>query len=122
MWIAVFAAPSKHEVRSFSYAVAATEGVVKGVEAERAIAWGGPSRDAMPFRMADVGIDSDAAFQTAFKKSKAWRDQHPNDEWSMTLGSASRFPAPVWYVLWGNNKAGFNVWVNGTTGEITEGK
>ncbi len=122
MWTAVFASASKHEVRRFSYAIAAAEGVVKGVEAEHAMAWGGPTREAMPFRMADVGTDSDAAYQTAYKKGEDWLKKHPNEEYTMTLGSASRFPAPVWYILWGNNKSGFNAWVNANSGAIAEGK
>ena len=34
----------------------------------------------------------------------------------------TRFPAPVWYVLWGDNKSGFYALINATTGHTIKGK
>jgi hypothetical protein len=34
------------------------------------------------------------------------------------LGKQARFPGPAWYVLWGDTKLGYAVYVNATTGEI----
>ena len=40
----------------------------------------------------------------------------------MTLANSPRFPAPVWYVLWGTPKNGYLAFVNATTGTIATGK
>ena len=61
----------------------------------------------MPFRIGDVAYDSSDAFAIAA-------------EVQITLGHSGRYPAPVWYVLWGNEKSGFNAWVNSTTGTLTK--
>jgi len=34
------------------------------------------------------------------------------------LGNASRFSAPVWYIVWGTTKNGYAALVNATTGAI----
>jgi hypothetical protein len=36
------------------------------------------------------------------------------------LGNASRFAAPVWYVMWGTTKNGYAALVNATTGAIVK--
>jgi hypothetical protein len=36
----------------------------------------------------------------------------------MTLGNSARFPAPVWYIIWGTPKSGFAAYVNATTGAL----
>jgi hypothetical protein len=120
VWTAVFASPSKKEVRRLTYSVVAAEGVVKGSEAENAMAWAGPTRDAMPFGIAEIGVDSDEAYKIAAKRAESWLKAHPNEDLSMTLGNASRFHGPVWYVLWGNSKSGFQTWINATTGAVIE--
>lgn len=117
-WAASFGSNAKKEVRGFTYSVIAAEGIVKGVEADRAMAWAGPQRDAMPFRIAEVAFDSDAAFQTASKKGEAWLKDHPKEDVAITLGSAARFNGPVWYLLWGNKKAGYQAWVSAINGEL----
>jgi hypothetical protein len=120
VWTAAFASPSKREVRRITYSVIAAPGVVKGPEAENAMAWAGPTRDAMPFGIAEIGVDSDEAYKIAAKRAESWLKAHPNEDLSMTLGNASRFHGPVWYVLWGNSKSGFQTWINATTGAVIE--
>ena len=58
----------------------------------------------------------------AIRVAQDWLKKHPDQEVSLTLGHASRFPAPVWYVLWGNNKSGYFALVNATTGKTIDGK
>jgi hypothetical protein len=36
------------------------------------------------------------------------------------LGNASRFAAPVWYVMWGTSKDGYAALVNARTGAIVK--
>jgi hypothetical protein len=37
---------------------------------------------------------------------------------TLSLGNATRFPAPVWYVLWGTPKDGYAAFVSAATGNI----
>lgn len=119
MWSATFGSLSKHEARTFTYAVAAhPPDVPKGVTVGHGMPWGGPSQTAMPFDSGDFKIDSDAAYKAAYTKAAAWVDKHPDKQAQLTLGNASRFPAPVWYVLWGDKKLGYAVYVNAKTGAV----
>ena len=119
MWSATFGSLSKHEARTFSYAVAAhPPDIARGITVGRALPWGGPSRDAMPFISDDFKIDSDAAYKAAYTKAAAWVEKHPDKQATLTLGNASRFPAPVWYVFWGDKKMGYAVYVNAKTGAV----
>ena len=122
LWSAVFVSPGKKEARTLTYSIATVDSVHKGVEATNAVPWGGPNRDANTFQTAEFGIDSDAVFKKASEKGAAWLKEHPGKTVTMTLGNASRFPAPVWYVLWGDTKAGFNTWINAVTGEEAKAK
>ncbi|HLJ14473.1 MAG TPA: hypothetical protein VKV15_08260 [Bryobacteraceae bacterium] len=123
MWTATFVSPSRHEARVFSYSVVSVApDVFKGVNANRPVPWSGPTRQAMPFRTADFTVDSDAAYKTALAKAETWVKEHPGKKASLSLGNAARFPAPVWYVLWGDNKSGYFALVNATTGNLVNGK
>ncbi|HLW55620.1 MAG TPA: hypothetical protein VKW06_22520 [Candidatus Angelobacter sp.] len=123
MWSATFGSPRRKEARVFTYAVAAhAPDVYKGVTIGQPLPWNGPTRDAMPFDSADLTIDSDAAFQTALKQADAWVKEHPDKEFSCTLGNAERFKDPVWYVLWGDSKSGYAVFVDAKSGAIVNKK
>jgi hypothetical protein len=117
MWTVAFVSPSRHEVRTYYYSVVSKPPLIlKGVKADSAQSWAGPVADAMPFQLSDFSTDSDAAFKTAVEKADAWLKKHPNKTVSMSLGNATRYPAPMWYLLWGDKKDGFAGYVNATTG------
>lgn len=119
MWSATFGSPSRHEARIFSYSVAVhAPDIYKGVTVGRSLPWSGPTQAALPFQASEFSVDSDAAYKTALSQATAWVNKHPDKEVSFTLGNASRFPGPVWYVLWGDKKSGYAVFVNATTGAI----
>ena len=102
MWSAVLVSPSRNEARTFTYAVADSEATIhKGLDISPSQSWGGATPNARPFQSGDFNTDSDAAYQTAFKKAESWVKQHPGRKPAFTLGNASRFPTPVWYILWG---------------------
>jgi hypothetical protein len=117
MWTAVFVSPSRHEARTFSYSIA-DQGITirKGVTASGAETWSGPTSKSKPFQIAEFAVDSDAAYQAAYAKAEAWVKKHPDRQVTLSLVAASRFPAPVWYVIWGNPKSGYAAFVNATTG------
>ena len=123
LWEITFASPSRREARTFQYAVAKNGlEIRKGVNIGKAIPWGGPTRDVTPFQTGQFAIDSDVAYQTAFKGAEPWLKKHPDAPLTLTLGYATRYPGPVWYVLWGNTKSGYVAYINALTGKTISGK
>jgi hypothetical protein len=117
-WVAVFVSPSLHQARTFTYAVASDATTLKGVNVGGAQSWSGPTPKMQPFQTTEFVVNSDAAYKAAYAKGEEWVKKHPDAKVTLALGSAKRFPAPVWYVLWGNEKNGFAAYVNATTGTI----
>jgi hypothetical protein len=122
-WVAIFGSPSLRQAETFTYSIAAVPpDISKGAVVGHAIPWAGPHRDALTFATRDFKIDSDAAFKTAAGEAKAWLAKHPDPEWTMSLGNASRFSGPVWSVQWGTAKDGYLAFVNATTGELEKAR
>ena len=65
-------------------------------------------------------VDSDTAYKTAAGKAGDWLKNAENaaKPVSLSLGAASRFPAPVWYILFGTQKDGFVALINASTGNV----
>ena len=119
MWSATFGSPTRREARTFSYSVVGhAPDIYKGVTVGKSIPWGGPTSDALPFSTSDYVVDSDAAFKTASERAAKWLSKHPDEEVSMALGNAARFQGPVWYLLWGNSKSGYAVYVSAKNGAV----
>jgi hypothetical protein len=119
MWRATFGSPGKRQARIFTYAVAPhSPDVYKGVTVGQPLPWNGPTKDAAAFDGSDLMVDSDAAYKTALTKAVDWVGKHPGKEVSCTLGNAARFQAPVWYVLWGDAKSGYAVFVDAKSGTV----
>jgi len=120
VWEATFASASKHEGRVFSYAVAARPpDIYQGVTVGSAIPWGGVTRDVMPIASSEFTVDSDVAFTVASTDAAAWLKKNPDKKLSsFQLGNGYSFPAPVWYVMWGDKKLGYVAFVNATTGKV----
>jgi hypothetical protein len=116
VWTAVFVSPSLRQARIFTYSIAESGSILKGVTAAAPQAWGGASKSAMPFQANDYAVDSDAAYKTAADKAADWLKANPNKKVTMELGYATQFPSPVWKVLWGDAKSGYVVYVNAVTG------
>jgi hypothetical protein len=119
LWTAIFVSPSRREARSFTYAVADSGADIrKGVNVSNALVWGGATKMSKPFSNSEFAVDSDAAYKVAFEKAEGWLKKHPNQKATFRLGNASRFAAPVWYIMWGTTKNGYAALVNATTGAI----
>ena len=117
LWTAIFVSPSRREARSFTYAVADSgPDIRKGVNVSNALVWGGATKMSKPFSNSEFAVDSDAAYKVAFEKAEGWLKKHPNQKATFRLGNASRFAAPVWYIMWGTTKNGYAALVNATTG------
>ena len=122
LWSATFGSPRKREALEISYAVVAQlPDVAKGVNVGHGVPWSGPTHDVMPFQGSDIVIDSDAAYKSAATQAESWLKAHPDKEVTFLLGNNStKFPTPVWYVMWGNKKDGYGAFVNTKTGEIAK--
>ena len=117
-WTAVFVSPSRKEARSFTYAVAADGDIRKGVNIGNVLPWGGATTTSKPFSNSEFAVDSDAAYKAALEKAAGWLKTHPNQKATLRLGNASRFAAPIWYIMWGTTKSGYAALVNATTGAV----
>jgi hypothetical protein len=121
VWTAVFGSPSQHAARTYVYSVAdQLPDITKGVRAQLAEAWRGPTAAVMTFQTGDFTVDSEAAYKAAAEKAVDWLKEKDNAQKpvSLSLGAASRFPAPVWVILFGTSKGGFLTVVNASTGAI----
>jgi len=123
MWTGTFGSARRAEVVDISYAVIADPATdtMKGVSVGHALPWSGPTPEVMPFQGSDIVFDSDAAYKTASAQAAAWLKTHPDKEPEFIMGNnLHTFGAPVWYVKWGDNKDGYNAFVNTKTGELAK--
>jgi len=119
MWTAVFVSPGRREARTFTYSVVDDGATIhKGVSVGGSEPWSGATPRSSPFQTTGFVVNSDAAYKTAYAKAEGWVKKHPGKTVSFSLGSAARFPAPVWFIIWGNTKSGYAVYVNATTGAM----
>lgn len=124
MWEAAFASPGKHQARIYTYAITTVlPSIHKGAAAGDPRSWAGETRDAMPIDVTVFNIDSDAAVQTAANDAAAWLAKNADKPLnSVELGNTYTFKAPVWYIAWGDKKAGYIGLVNATTGTLYKSK
>lgn len=121
VWTAVFVSPSRKEARTFSFAVADDgKDLRKGINVSDKQIWNGATPTAKAFVNGEFLIDSDDAYKAAAVKAADWLKTHQNAKVTFALGNTSRFPAPVWYILWGTSKDGYAVYVNATTGIVID--
>jgi hypothetical protein len=119
MWTAVFVSPSRKEARKMTYYAAdSAEGDIhRGVSVGNTLPWGGATTTSKPFSNSEFAVDSDAAYKSAEALAAAWLKANPKEKASFQLGSASRYPAPVWYVMWGSKKNGYAALIDTITGK-----
>ena len=122
LWTGTFGSISRKEAIDISYAVAAQPpDLVKGINIGHAVPWGGSTRQVMAFTGSDIVADSDAAYKTAAAHADAWLKAHPDKPVSFLMGNnGATFATPVWYVLFGDKKDGYGVFVNTKTGELAK--
>jgi hypothetical protein len=119
-WQAVFASASRGRARSYTFSVVESPGNLhEGVFA-------GPEEDlgaqAQPFLIAAAKVDTDAAYKTALAKVHDYDTKNPHLTISMLLEKNSKFPNPVWRMIWGESlgTSGLSVFIDASTGEYLE--
>lgn len=123
MWTGTFGSARRAEVVEITYAVIAdaANDIMKGNNIGHAVRWSGPTADVMPFQGSDIVFDSDAVYKTASAQADAWLKTHPDKQPVFLMGNnLHTFGAPVWYVKWGDNKDGYNAFINSKTGELAK--
>jgi hypothetical protein len=118
-WTIVFVSPSKRQATTFVYTTSEHDQLLKGINNQSTIAWGGPTQAATPFANGDFSTDSDAAYTAAAAKAADWLAKNKDKPIStFALGQSASLPAPMWYIMWGDNKKGGDVvYVNAATGK-----
>lgn len=123
-WEATFVSPSRDKARSYTYAIIEVQPTVhKGAFAGPEQSWSGPRGNTSPFLMAAVKVDTDTAYQTALKNGgEEYDKKNPGKPISILLEKNSKFPSPVWRIIWGESlgTSNFSVFVDASTGLFQE--
>ncbi len=118
-WRMTLVSQSKRGAKSYTYSVVAAEGLYKDVFAGHDEAYAGPRGQTAPFPIQALKIDSDAAYQTALKKSADFLKKNPDLPVHMVLEKVKEFGNPVWRVYWGTtiNTSNYSILVDASTGD-----
>ena len=122
-WEAVFTSAARSAARSYTWsAVELMPDLHKGVFGGGDQPYLGPSGPSVPFVMAALKVDTDAALKTAESKAADYEKKNPKMPITFLLEKTSRFPDPAWRVIWGESvsTSGFSVYVDATTGAYLE--
>ena len=124
LWEIAVASPSKRQYRVYTYAIAnVLPDFHKGATAGRSQPWAGTTREATPIDVTVFNTDSDAAYQLSAGDAATWLANNKDKPLSsLELGSNYDLKSPVWYVSWGNKKAGYVALVNATSGSVYKSK
>jgi hypothetical protein len=122
-WGATFTSEAKGRKRSYTYSVVESQdGVHQGVFGGLEESWAGPEGLSVPFLIAAVEIDTDAAYKTAEGKAAAYEKKQPGKPVTWLLEKVRKYPNPAWRVIWGASveTSEFSVYVDASTGQWLE--
>ena len=122
-WEVVFVSPMNARARTYTWSAVEAEGLHKGVFPGPQETWhaGGPNQ---PFSPALLKVDTPEALDAATKSAASASylnkpGQRPMVDYLLDYEAATRFPNPVWHVLWGGSvsSAEYSVTVDASTGK-----
>ncbi len=124
-WVTTFVSPAQRKARQYTWSAMEAEGNLhKGVFAGLEQSWSGPTGQDMPFEVAAIRTDSDAALETAMqqKDSKKFVEKNAAMPIMFILERTRRFPDLTWRVLWGESvgTSEYSVFVDASTGKFLE--
>lgn len=118
-WKIIFVSASKKQAYTFLYSTVEQGNVLKGLNNQGSMPWGGANQNATPFGNSDFSVDSEAAYTAAAEKAGDWLKKNADKPITeFALGYSTRFPAPTWYIQWGTKTSGFAAFVNASTGKV----
>jgi hypothetical protein len=120
-WEVVFVSPATARARTYTWSAVEAEGLHKGVFPGQQETWhaGGPNQ---PFSPALLKVDTPDALDAASKSAASYLSKpgdRPMVDYLLDFEAATRFPNPVWHVLWGGSvsSAEYSVIVDASTGK-----
>ena len=120
-WEATFVSPEKSLAKSFTYSIIelAGQNLHKGVFAQGDEGYNGRGN---PIAIADVKIDTDAAYETALKQAGDYDAKNPGKPITILLEKVPKHSNPVWRIVWGESvgTSNFSIYVDAFTGEFKE--
>lgn len=120
-WEVTLMSPSRKTARVYTYSEVAEgtlqKGTFGGVEQRYA-----PRAQEQPWNIQAFKIDSDAAYETALKKSADYVKKHPDMPVTFLLEQTPRHPYLTWRVIWGTSvsASSHSIYVNASTGDYME--
>ena len=124
-WVTTFVSTGQRKSRQYTWSAMEAEGNLhKGVFAGLEQSWSGPAGQEMPFEVAAIRTDSDAALETAMqqKETKEFAKKNPTMPLMFIMERTRRFPDLTWRVLWGESvgTSEYSVFVDASTGKYLE--
>jgi hypothetical protein len=123
-WEAIFVSPGRNLSRSYTYSIVEQLPTLhKNTFAGPEQGFSGKSGLNLPFPIIAVKVDTDAAYETALKNGGADYDKkNPGKPITLLLEKTSKFPSPVWRVIWGASAgtSNFSVYIDASTGAFQE--
>lgn len=121
-WLITFVSPSRQQARTFSWSAIEGEGLHKGVFSQPAESYSGPRGQSAPFLLQALKTDTDAALETAAKRSANYIKKNPDSPMIFLLEMTKRHPNPTWRVIWGDSvgTSNYSVFVDAATGNYVE--
>ena len=120
-WEVIFVSEMQGRARTYTWSAVEAEGLHKGVFPGPQEAWHGGANQ--PFSPALLKVDTPEALESAIASAKDYMSkpgQKPPVNYMLEYAAATRFPNPVWKVLWGGSvsSAEYTVTVDATTGKV----
>jgi len=119
-WQTVLASPSLGQKRTYTTSVFdASPSLREGIFADAPTAI---TSDTRPFLLAGAKIDTDQAWETAFKHGEEFDKKFPGQTISFILELSRSINEPIWRVIWGDNPAGSSlvVVIDASTGQYVQ--
>lgn len=121
-WEVVFVSQMNARARTYTWSAVEAEGLHKGVFPGPQETWhpGGPNQ---PFSPALLKVDTPEALDAATQSAASYLSkpgQRPVVDYLLDYEAATRFPNPVWHVLWGGtvSSAEYSVTVDASSGKV----
>lgn len=118
-WRITYVSEAKGKLKVFTYSVAESPGnAYKDVFSPLEERWGGPTGQALPFRMEAFKVESDKAWATAIEKVKPYLAKNTGKRPQVLVEWNKRFPQPTYRFYWGDSlgTAEQTVFVDAATG------